>query len=177
MEKLFRIQKLFTVLFFLSAICLFVLSLGFMTDFQALFGLQLKPNKPVAEFHDMVLQGYNRTLFNLAIAAILVGVASLFLELWKKVPDLFATVIMVVLLFAVAVFACSLLIKVPGLEEIHASLDYSKVKFEGGIDYIPNNRMFTAAMIIQSIFVLVSVIYAVVIALSHFTFVKSRRTK
>ncbi len=172
MERTFRLQKMGAVLFLVMSILLFVLALGFMTDFKDLFGLQLKPNKPVAFLHDVLLQGYNRKLFHLAVSAILVAILSFLFESSSKVPDLVALVAMDVLLAILFIWTVVLVVSLASIEPIYLGADYSKVSLEGGFEYLLRTRTFAISYVVESLFALVSLFFGAVLALSHFRFVK-----
>ncbi len=172
MERTFRLQRICAVLFLVMGIALFVLSLGFMTDFKDLFGLQLKANKPVAYLHDVLLQGYNRSLFHLAVCALLVAVLSFVFETNRKVPDMIALVVMDVLLAALFVRTVMLIATLAGLEPVYLSADYSKVRLEGGFDYVPRTRTFLLGYLVESLFALVCLAFGVMLAVSHALFVR-----
>lgn len=177
MERTFRLQRICAVLFLVMSIALFVLSLGFMTDFKDLFGLQLKANKPVAYLHDVLLQGYNRSLFHLAVCALLVAVLSFVFETNRKVPDMIALVMMDVLLAVLFVRTVMLIATLAGLEPVYLSTDYSKVRLEGGFDYVLRTRTFLLGYLVESLFALVSLSFGATLAISHALFVRVEAEK
>lgn len=177
MERTFRLQRICAVLFLVMSIALFVLSLGFMTDFKDLFGLQLKANKPVAYLHDVLLQGYNRSLFHLAVCALVVVVLSFTFEANRKVPDMIALVMMDALLAILFVRAVMLVATLAGLEPVYLSADYSKVRLEGGFDYVLRTRTFRLGYLVESLFALVCLVFGATLSVSHALFVRGEAGK
>lgn len=76
------------------AVVVFIFTLVFMTEYKDLFGLKLKQNSQISFFHDSVLQTFNRQIFLLALIGILIVLFSFLLEIYSKVPDRFALIIM-----------------------------------------------------------------------------------
>lgn len=172
MERTFRLQRIIAVCFLVMCVVLFVLSLGFMTDFKDLFGLQLKPNKPVAYLHDVLLQGYNRSLFHLAVCALLVAVVSIVLETNRKVPDLSALLVMDTLLVVLVIWSVMQVLSLAGIEPVYLATDYSKVRLEGGFDYVLNTRTFAISYVVEILFALHCLAFGTLLTLAHVRFLK-----
>lgn len=175
MNKAFQAQKIMRIVFLVASILFFVFSLCFMTDFKDLFGLRLKANRPIAEFHDIVLQGYTQRLFLLGVFSILVSVIAIMLETGKKVPDRFALSVMSFFLLCIAAFAIALAMRVPGMLHAYLSFDYSKVAFEGGVDYVLNPRYFYLALVFNAGLVLSALAFSSSLIIAHLCFMKQRR--
>lgn len=173
METTFRLQKTCAVLFTASCVALLVLSLGFMTDFKDLFGLQLRANQPVAYLHDVVLQGYNRALFHLAVASFLAVVLSFVFEAFSRVPDRTALVVLDFVLAVLVVRALLLVGDLAGIEPAYLAADYGKVRLEGGFDYVVRTRTFTVSYVVEGVFAALGTAYGVLLAASHVRFVKT----
>ena len=174
MERTFRCQKLLAVLFVVGNVVLFVLHLGFMSDFKDLFGLQLKANKPVAYLHDVLLQGFNKALFQLSVIAILIAVGSALLHCFSRVPDRFALIVMEACLVFLLVRSIMLFVSLAGIEQVYLTTNFSKVRLEGGFDYIPRIRTFAATYVILGINITLQVAYALVLFLSHLFFIREK---
>ena len=63
MRKLFKGQRILSVLYILASIGMFLFALAFMTEYSDLFGLKLPQNQEIAMFHDVILQTFNRQIF------------------------------------------------------------------------------------------------------------------
>ena len=55
MRKLFKGQRILSVLYILASIGMFLFALAFMTEYSDLFGLKLPQNQEIAMFHDVIL--------------------------------------------------------------------------------------------------------------------------
>ena len=94
MRKLFKGQRILSVLYILASIGMFLFALAFMTEYSDLFGLKLPQNQEIAMFHDVILQTFNRQIFAWSLVGV-IGIALIvFLEILSCVPDRFALVVM-----------------------------------------------------------------------------------
>jgi ABC-type multidrug transport system permease subunit len=172
MKRIFRVQKTMMVLFIVAATVVFVFSLYFMTDFKDLFGLQLKANRPIMEFHDTTMQGFNQSLFWFSLLGLVTIIFQFFLEIGKKVPDLFAIAVEGLCLLVTGGFALHVLVALPKLEQIYLQLDFSKYKMEGGAEYVMKTSTFTAGSLIYFLNLLVCLVFFAVLIISHVTYKK-----
>lgn len=177
MEKTFRLQKTLSVIFIIVVVAMGIYILWFMTDFKDLFGLELKMNKPVAEFHDGPLQSFNTQFFYYSLVMICSILLIMFLELSKKVPDLFALVVMDAVLLAGAGYALYSFVQLEALHNVYASLDFSKVAMEGAVEYLYNDRAFIIGKVMCVIDSCVFIAYAGTLAFSHILYMKLRGVK
>ena len=100
MRKLFKGQRILSVLYILASIGMFLFALAFMTEYSDLFGLKLPQNQEIAMFHDVILQTFNRQIFAWSLVGV-IGIALIvFLEILSCVPDRFALVVMLLLMVA-----------------------------------------------------------------------------
>jgi len=175
MVKAFKIQKAMWWVFMVCMLTLFVYSLWFMTDFKDLFGLELKINKPVAYFHDVVMQGFNQQLF----VASLIGCSAIFLslclEIRTKVPDAIALGIMGIILVGLGIFDIVAIIKFPVFEHMYMALDLSHLDMEGATEYIQKSRAFISGIILYCIELIVVLGYFSTLVTSHVYFLKNQR--
>ena len=99
MRKLFKGQRILSVLYILASIGMFLFALAFMTEYSDLFGLKLPQNQEIAMFHDVILQTFNRQIFAWSLVGV-IGIALIvFLEILSCVPDRFALVVMLLLIW------------------------------------------------------------------------------
>lgn len=174
--KKFRSQCICKKIFLFFGLVLFVFSLCFMTDFQALFGLKMKVNQSIARFHDIDLQSYTRFMFSFSLFTLIVSIVATILETGKKVPDSFALIILTILLIIVSIIAFILIAKVPSLIKTYLSLDFSNVPKEGGGNYIVRMRGFYLSIIINLFVALSSIVFIVALWLSHIAFLYQGRS-
>lgn len=155
------------VLFIVSSLVVFFLSLYFMTDFKDLFGLRLKVNKDVAFFHDVLMQDFNRLVFWFALGSLVVVFIAFCLEVNRFVPDLFAVVVMVSLLGTCAALALYSVLQMPRLESIYRSLDFSNVDVEGAVDYQVRTTTFTIMALCNAVHAAICVVFSSMLVASH----------
>lgn len=176
MAKIFKFQKLMLLLFIIASVAMFCASLYFMTDFKDLFGLKLKFNKPIAVFHDDLMQGFNQQFFWFTLFALLVVFLAFCLEIPHAVPDRFALIVMGLCLVAVVGFALFALVRLPQLAQVYAGLDFSKLDLEGAMEYQPRSVAFVVLMVLSGIHIWVSLVLLAALSLSHRTYVKNQQS-
>ena len=176
MVKIFKFQKLMLILFIIASVAMFCASLYFMTDFKDLFGLKLKFNKPIAAFHDDLMQGFNQQFFWFTLFALLVVFLAFCLEVPRAVPDRFALIVMGICLLAVLGFAVFALLRLPQLERVYEGLDFSKLDSEGAVDYQPRTVAFRVLEVLSAIHIGVSLVLLAVLTLSHRSYVKNHQS-
>lgn len=59
MKKIFRGQVILSAVYTVTAIVVFLYTLVFMTEYNDLFGLKMPQNKQIAQFYEVILQGFN----------------------------------------------------------------------------------------------------------------------
>lgn len=167
MEKVYRIQRICFVCFIVFASALFVFALWFMTDFKDLFGLELKINKSVADFHDVVLQKLNQRMFWFALSVVACIIVLQMLELPGKVPDRFAMMVSIVVLLVAAGCCIYFLVALPTILRTYRALDFSNVVMEGAVEYHPSERAFVLGRIVFSSSAVFFIAYVFVLVASH----------
>lgn len=172
MDKTFKLQKAMAVIYIIAALSLFIFSLWFLTDFNDLFGLKLKANAKVTVLHNNVLQPFNTNFFWFALVSVFSIFLVAFLELNKKVPDLFALIIMGLVLIAGCAASIYFFHRLGLIDSVYLALDYSGVALEGTSEYIVNNRAFVIGKVLTGINALVDLIYVTVLTISHIRFRK-----
>lgn len=71
MKKIFRGQVILSAVYTVTAIVVFLYTLVFMTEYNDLFGLKMPQNKQIAQFYEVILQGFNRQILVWAIVGII----------------------------------------------------------------------------------------------------------
>lgn len=172
MKKIFQAQKAVSVIYIILAIVSLVYALSFMTEFGDLFGLRLQQNSKIANFHDVILQSFNRQILIWALAGIAVILAAFALETFTKVPDRFALVVMILLLAVCCYGAYYGLLNIPAIETYYKGLDMTYFALEGGTEYVFKFTTFRLGMALYATQLVVCVGYAVTLLLSHTTYLK-----
>ena len=96
MKKIFRGQVILSAVYTVTAIVVFLYTLVFMTEYNDLFGLKMPQNKQIAQFYEVILQGFNRQILVWAIVGIIGILMIVLLEIRTAVPDRFAAAVMTV---------------------------------------------------------------------------------
>lgn len=177
MQRLFKTQKITARLYMVMAAVVFAFTLVFMTEYKDLFGLKLKQNSQISFFHDSVLQTFNRQIFLLALIGIFIVLFSFFLEIFSKVPDKFALIIMEVLLLGCCAGAAYALTNIQAVEAFYKTLDFQHLELEGLIEYSPHFTTFRVGTGVYLLQIIICMIYGGTIAMSHITYVKSEKKR
>lgn len=175
MQKIFRAQKVTAGIYFLMSIAVFVYTLVFMTEYKDLFGLKLQQNSQISFFHDSILQTFNKQIFTFAIVGILIIVFSFLLEIFSKVPDLFAVIVLVALLAVCCGGAGYALNNLVILEAFYKNLDFQYLYLEGLPDYEMHFTTFRAGLGVYVLQIAVCAVYGITIIMSHVTFRKNEK--
>ncbi len=172
MQKLFRVQKVMAWVYTVTALAVFLYTLVFMTEYKDLFGLKLKQNSQISFFHDSVLQTFNRQIFALALVGILVIVFSFFLEIFTKVPDLFALVVLFACLTGCAGGAVYAITNIQAVEAFYRGLDFQYLYLEGLADYEHKFTTFRAGVGVYVLQIVSCAAYGAAMVMSHVRFKK-----
>ena len=175
MQKIFKTQKITAGIYLVMAVVVFIFTLVFMTEYKDLFGLKLKQNSQISFFHDSVLQTFNRQIFLLALIGILIVLFSFLLEIYSKVPDRFALIVMEVLLLACCAGAVYAMTNIQVVQAFYRTLDFQYLKLEGLVDYKPHFTTFQIGLLIYLLQIVACVGYGIAMAMSHITFVKNEK--
>lgn len=175
MTTIFKIQRLLFILFIIVCVAMFCASLYFMTDFKDLFGLKLKVNKPIAVFHDDLMQSFNQQFFWFTVFTLLVVFIAFCLEIPHAVPDRFALIVIGICLLVVVGFAIFALIRLPYLANVYAELDFSKLDMEGAVDYHPRNIAFVVLWVLSGIHIGISLAMFTSLILSHRCYIRHQQ--
>lgn len=175
MKKIFRGQQILAALYILASLGVFLFALAFMTDYSDLFGLKLPQNQEIAQFHDVILQTFNRQIFAWALVGV-AGIALIvFLEIGTRVPDRFALVVMVVLAAACCAGACNAVMNLQAIAAYYQGLDFQYLYLEGMENYQLQFTTFRVGTALYSLYILVCGALAVNLTASHVAFVRLQR--
>lgn len=150
---LLRSQSLLVYAVEIVCLLLFVLYLGFMTNYYILF---FDGTMEMFEFYKL-LQVFNKEAFNLAVIFVVLGVILLVFDLQKYRPGLFGLLVV----FGVSAFmimnSLSILTVLPKYKQAYVSLDFSSLE-----DYVPTTFVFDAAFVLHWVLIGLLVILSVV---------------
>ncbi len=172
MYKSFKMQKISMYTFIITSILAFVYALFFMTQYRDLFGLKLKLNEAISLFHDQYMQQINKSLFVVAIFGIVILGFGYMFEINRKVPDVFALIVMCSSLTFYASCSAYFIFKINEAYNKYILLDFQNMYLEGPSDYVLRTETFYIGYVIYSIIILVSVTYCISMINSHIQYVK-----
>ncbi|MFI3254609.1 MAG: hypothetical protein R3Y63_09775 [Eubacteriales bacterium] len=159
-------------LFLLNSLVILIFTLGFMTDYSDLFGLQLEANKPIAEFYGVLMQGFIKNAFVLALIVIFGYVCIRGLEINKKIPDKFALVIAGFFLLIALGSSIWAIMSMQSLQSVYLGLNFEDLIRESGAEHIIQTRAFSLGTGLYGYQGVLSAAFIGVLASNHFTFMK-----
>ena len=172
MRKLFKGQRILSVLYILASIGMFLFALAFMTEYSDLFGLKLPQNQEIAMFHDVILQTFNRQIFAWSLVGV-IGIALIvFLEILSCVPDRFALVVMLLLMVACCYGAANSIMNLQAISVYYQGLDFQYLSLEGLENYQLQFTTFRLGVVFNALYILVCGALAIDLTASHLTFVR-----
>jgi len=174
-RKFFKTQRAAAGLYTAMAIIVFIYTLMFMTEYKDLFGLKLKQNDQISFFHDSILQTFNKQIFTFAIFGMLVILLTFLFQIFSKIPDKFALIVIglsLILCCACSVYALS---NLQAIESYYAGLDFQYLSLEGMSDYELHFTTFRVGLGIYIFDIICSAFYAVTIGMSHFGYRKIQK--
>ncbi|NNJ30997.1 hypothetical protein [Lacrimispora defluvii] len=175
MQKYFKTQRLAAGIYTGIVIIVFIYTLCFMTEYKDLFGLKLKQNDQISFFHDYILQIFNKQIFTFAVFGVLVILLSFLLEVFGKIPDKFALIIMELSLLLCCACTVYALLNLQAIESYYAGLDFKYLGLESVSDYKPHFTTFRIGTGIYISYIFSCVYYIVAIGRSHIKFQKNRK--
>lgn len=135
MKKTLMIQKTTAILYVISSIVTLCYALAFMTEYKDLFGLKLKQNEQVAIFHDAILQTFNRQILAWAVFGAVVILLAFLLQIFSKVPDRFAIIVMGGSLLGCCYGAFYSITNLVAIQKFYLALDLSSLELEGVLNF------------------------------------------
>lgn len=172
MQKIFKTQRVTAMIYTVMSIVVFLYTLMFMTEYKDLFGLKLKQNSQVSFFHDSILQTFNRQIFTLALFAVIVIALSFFLEIFSKVPDWFALVVLEACLIGCCAGAVYAITNIQAVEAFYKSLDMQYLYLEGLENYQLKFTTFRIGVGVYVAQLAVCAAYGAAMLASHVTYKK-----
>ncbi len=138
-------------------LALFVLYLGFMTQYYVLF------YDGTAEMFDYYkkLQVFNKEAFNLAIIFVVLALVLLMFELHKYRPGLFGLLFVLGTTVYISLNSITVLRIIPKYKQSYLALDFSPMA-----DYAPSTFAFDAGLVLHSILIVLLAGFTVVAILT-----------
>ena len=149
MRKLFKGQRILSVLYILASIGMFLFALAFMTEYSDLFGLKLPQNQEIAMFHDVILQTFNRQIF--------------------------ALVVMLLLMVACCYGAANSIMNLQAISVYYQGLDFQYLSLEGLENYQLQFTTFRLGVVFNALYISVCGALAIDLTASHLTFVRLKK--
>jgi hypothetical protein len=139
----------------LEALCvaLFVLYLGFMTQYYTLF---YDGTMETFEYYKL-LQVFNKEAFTISLVFIALTLALLLFGLHKYRPGLFGLIIVFITTAYMIINSITILQVLPKYKRAYLALDFSSME-----DYVPSTFVFDAGLVLQSIMVVLVILFAIV---------------
>lgn len=171
MKKGFKLQRIGVIVYLLTMVAVAIYSIGFMTYYEGLFGLELPVNAPITAFYEH-MQSFNRVFFWLAIVGVISIIFMFMLELKTKVCDKFALVIMSLfgaLNIGTAIYG---FISLPKLLAEYKGLDFSKMwiedtKITEDYVYVLNFSTFYVGYAVLTVLILVALGFIATLWVNH----------
>ena len=165
MKKIFRGQVILSAVYTVTAIVVFLYTLVFMTEYNDLFGLKMPQNKQIAQFYEVILQGFNRQLLVWAIVGII----------RTAVPDRFAAAVMTVYMGCCCFGAVNAIRNILAIWAYYKGLDFQYLYADGITGYELKFTTFQVGIGIYSVQIIVCVAFAAVLLLSHIRYKKLQK--
>lgn len=175
MKGIFKAQRVIAVLFVIMAVIVFIYSLSFMTEYNDLFGLKLAQNKDISNFYENILQVFNRQIFVWAMVAVAGIVLVFVLEIYTRVPDRFALIVMVALMAACSYGAFYAIQNISAISGYYQALNFEFIALEGASDYELKLATFEIGTGIYIAQLAVCMSLTVILIASHIKFVRTMK--
>lgn len=172
MKKLYQGQRIMSVVYTIMAVVVFLYALVFMTEYNDLFGLKLPQNQNVARFYEGILQSFNRQILVWAIVGVIGILVIVMLEIRTKIPDRFAAIVMTVYMAVCCFGSVDGIRNLSAIQAYYRSLDFQYLPLEGVADYQLKFTTFQVGMGIYPVHIVVCVVFAAVLVLSHIKYKK-----
>lgn len=169
MKKELCLQKIMFIVFILTAVAVFIYSLGFMTNYEAFQYLETANNRLVADFHHEKLIPFNNQIFYLSLIGIIMIVV-IFISKINKVAVKKVLNYLLALICSVPIIIVSVLglIQLPGLKTEYNGLDFSYVSGEIYAEYNPSTLAFDIGNVLYVITLILMIIYVVLLTILYF---------
>ena len=165
MKKIFRGQVILSAVYTVTAIVVFLYTLVFMTEYNDLFGLKMPQNKQIAQFYEVILQGFNRQILVWAIVGIIGILMIVLLEIRTAVPDRFAAAVMTVYMGCCCFGAVNAIRNILAIWAYYKGLDFQYLYADGITGYELKFTTFQVGIGIYSVQIIVCVAFAAVLLL------------
>lgn len=151
-EYLMKVQRILVYAVELVIVGLFVLYLGFMTHYYALF---YDGTFEMFEYYKQ-LQVFNKEAFSLALQFVLLAVILLAYELQKNKPGLVGLAYVFVMAGYVSMKSLALINVIPKYKRGYQALDFSSME-----DYVPSTFVFDTGLLLHYILIGLLVIFTI----------------
>lgn len=126
----FKLQKIMFIIYILIMVVVFIYTLGFMTDYSNLFGMEQGVNESIALFHDKTLQNFNSSIFIYSVIGVVSIIALFALQINKRICDTLAVVIVNVISLFLLITCIISLITLPQIISEYNNVDFTFIGLE-----------------------------------------------
>lgn len=126
----FKLQKIMFIIYILVMVVVFIYTLGFMTDYSNLFGMEQGVNESIALFHDKTLQNFNSSIFIYSVIGVVSIIALFALQINKRICDTLAVVIVNVISLFLLITCIISLITLPQIISEYNNVDFTFIGLE-----------------------------------------------
>lgn len=172
MKKTVNIQKTVSILYVISSVVALCYALAFMTEYKDLFGLKLKLNEQVTTFHDVILQTFNRQILVWALFGAVVILLAFLLQVFNKVPDRFALVVMSAGLLACIYGDFYGIRNIAAIQNYYLNMDVSNLAMEGINDFEYKLSTFRIGQAVYILQLCICIAFIATLFVSHIQYMK-----
>jgi hypothetical protein len=148
-----KVQKVLVYAVTILVLALFVLYLGFMTQYYVLF---YDGTFETFEYYKL-LQVFNKEAFGIAVIFVVLAVTLIVFALHKYRPGLVGLIVVLGVVGYMIISSLSLMSVIPKYKRSYLALDFSSME-----DYVPTTFVFDAAMVLQATLIGVLIILTIV---------------
>lgn len=159
----FKLQRIMFVIYILIMVVVFIYSLGFMTDYSNLFGMEQGVNESIASFHDKTLQNFNSSIFIYSVIGVVSIIALFALQINKKICDTLAVVIVNVISLFLLITCIISLVTLPQIITEYNNVDFTFIGLEDtnftDVEYVRSYTTFYLGIVIYALEAIAMIIF------------------
>ena len=153
-KNLFIVQTILYYIFATLSVFALIYALGFMTDFKILF----QQYGGLGEFHEEVLQPFNREIFLSALFMIIGFVILSAFNIRNRVADLTALILVILLCSYNIIVSFKFVSNLYILIEQYQELDFSQLLLPSNMEYFETTRTFVLGILFYKVYAVVNIL-------------------
>lgn len=161
-----RLQKMMSILTLITALAVFILSIGFMTNLHV---LMFDGTYDMYEYYKSV-QVLNKAMFNIALVYVIFAFLLIPFDINKKRPGFFGMALVGVGSVITIIRSLTMFKYIPYFENLYKAFDFSVVD-----DYVPSPWLFQLSKLMFLIWDIVVVVLLIVCVKNFITYLKERK--